>query len=223
MAILGPSFPQALSKTPISTLCEGLRIISDFHTFDDDLITVLGELERMTLVLNTSIMDLGTIDRTVAYMQYHLLSIHSAVDKSSPNALLEGSLTVGALVYIHTVHRFHLYPQGMEVSSGLLTARVIIQKLKTCLDSVDMNVTQTSGLFLWMMFLGGIAVAGTEHRVWFVARIAKTVVQLQISEWEDVKSLLIRFPWVERIHNKPCTHLWNEVEITVRVLFGDGT
>lgn len=96
----------------------------------------------------------------------------------------------------------------------------MIQKLKSCLNTVDTNKVQAGALFLWIMFLGGAAAAGIKDRAWFVARLAKTIMEFQICSWEDAKSSLTKFFWVDRIHENSCRDLWDDALVTVAVLFG---
>jgi hypothetical protein len=165
-------------------------------------------------------MDLLTIDRIVTSIQYHLLLFQSAGYKSSENAVLQEDCCIGALVYLKTVYHFHLCLQVGRFPAGALTDGPMIQKLKFCLDMADINTAQTRALSLWIIFLGGAAVAGTKDRAWFVARLAKTVMELQICSWEDAKSSLMKFLWVDRIHENSCKDLWDEALMTMTVLFG---
>ena len=96
----------------------------------------------------------------------------------------------------------------------------MVQKLKSFLGRVEMNTVQTRSLSLWVLFLGGVIVAGTKDRAWFVARLAKAIMELQICCWEDAESSLREFLWVDRIHENSCRVLWDEAMVTVDVLFG---
>jgi hypothetical protein len=212
--------PSVSPETPVSTLCEGFRAITEQFPFNNDLQFVLGELQCFTSVLNISTMSLPKIDRTIVSIQYQLLSYQSA-DTTKSSAIFDapGLCAIGALVYLQTVHRFHLRLHSGAPSSVLMDS-ALIEKLKKCLDSSDTNLTQTRKLFLWMTFLGGVAVTGTKERAWFVARLAKAVVELQIRNWEEAKSSLTKFLWVDRIHEDSCMELWKEAQIIVTVLFG---
>ncbi|KAI9737859.1 MAG: hypothetical protein M1834_009229 [Cirrosporium novae-zelandiae] len=214
------SLPPLLLKQPISALCDGMRNIIELFAFDGGLIGIISELQYLTSALNNATMDLLTVDRIVISIQYHLLLFQSAGYKSSQNAALQEVCCIGALVYLETVYHFSLCLQVGKFPASALTDGVTIQKLKSCLDMADMNTAQTRVLFLWIMFLGGAAVAGTKDRAWFVARLVKIVMELQIYNWKDAKSSLMKFLWAGRVHENSCKDLWDEVLITMTVLFG---
>jgi hypothetical protein len=90
-------------------------------------------------------------------------------------------------------------------------------KLKTCLDGIEMN-TDTRGevteLVLWLAFLGGTTALDDPNRVWFVAHLYQTTTILRMHGWDDVKSVLVKFLWVEKIHQRPFLNLWKEAIVT---------
>jgi len=200
-------------KRPIPTLCNGLSSIMQLFAFDGVLVSILGELQYLTSILNNATMDLLTIEQIVGSIQYHLLLYHSAGYKSSQNAVLQELCCIGALVYLKTLYHFHRYLQAKEIPAGALSDRAMIQKLKSCLSMAEANTAQARALFLWILFLGGAAVDGTKDRAWFVARLATTVIELQICRWEDAKSSLMTFLWVDRIHESSCRGLWDETQL----------
>lgn len=80
------------------------------------------------------------------------------------------------------------------------------------------NTAETSALLLWILILGGAAVAGnSQDRAWFVVRVTKIVMGLKISSWEEAKLLLMRFFWVDSIHEGTCRDLWDETWINITV------
>jgi hypothetical protein len=90
----------------------------------------------------------------------------------------------------------------------------LILKLKSCLETTDTCTAQMRGLFLWVVLMGGVAVAGTRDRAWFVARLVKVVMEWEIGSWEELE---VRggFWWVEG----GCREVWDEAMVTIAVLF----
>lgn len=209
-------------KQPHSTLSDELRHILELGTFDENLTEILAELEHMTSALNNTAMNLPMIHRTITPIQFHLLSIQSAGYVNSENSALQELCCIGALVYLKTVYDYHLCLQFRGRAAGALMDGAMVQKMKSCLDIADSNTAPTRTLFLAVIFLAGAAVGGTKDRVWFVARLAKAIMELQICSWEDAKSSLATFLWVDKIHEIPCRELWEEALTTVDVLFGGG-
>lgn len=167
-------------------------------------------------------MDGVTIDRSAASLQYHVLVFQAAGSRSSQNDndIMHEICCLGALIYLETFDDFLRLQAGRLRASSLLHG-ALIQKLKSTLDMVDTtNIAPSRALTLWILFLGGAVCAGTKDRVWFVARLVKTIMKLQqLLSWEDAKSSLVKFLWVDRIHEHSCKDLWDEVQITLGVLF----
>jgi len=165
-------------------------------------------------------MDFPKIDRTIVLVQYRLLSHQSVGPANSYTAFDAPRIcAVGALVYLQTIHRFHLRLHS-GVSASVLMDRALIERLKMYLDSFDTALVETRELFLWMIFIGGVAVTGSKERAWFVAKIAKAVVELHIRCWDEAKSMLTKFLWIDSIHEGACRDLWEGAQVTVSVLFG---
>lgn len=184
---------------------------------------MLGELQYLTSISSNATTRFMTINRFSTSTYCHLLSFQSSRHQSFTNAVIEEICCVGALFYLKTIYDFHLGQLIGGLPAGAWTDPAMIQKLKSCLDMGDMNTPQTRGLFLWILFLGGTAVAGTRNRAWFVARLAKAIMDFQICGWEDAKSSLMKFLWIDGIHEHSCRDLWEEALVTVDVLFGSST
>jgi hypothetical protein len=167
---------------------------------EDDLIGILGELQNLTLVLNNTTIDLSQM-RLLSPIQHHLLSRQPTGSSGSQNAVVEEAFCIGACFYLKTIYDYHLRLQLGWVPTNAMTDGTPIQRLKSCLDMIYMDTEQARTLFFWVWFMGGAAVAGTADRAWFVAGLAKAkaTMELQICSWEDAKSSLMRFYWVDRI------------------------
>lgn len=207
--------PAISPETAASTLCEGFKAIAELLPFDDDFLSVLGDLQCMTSVLNISTIDLPTIDRTIVPIQYQLLFHQSTGTKHSTIVDPRRLCAIGALVYLQNVHSFHLRLH-LGGTSRVLMDGALIDVVKNDLNSFDTNAAQTKELFLWVLFLCGVAVVGTKQRIWFVATLAKIIVELHICSWDEVKMTLMKFLWVDRIHEDPCREIWEEVQTTLK-------
>jgi hypothetical protein len=189
-------------------------------TFDDGIISILGELQYLTSLLNNTTMDFLIVNQFSTSIHCHLLSFLSVSYKSSQNGVTEELCCIGSLVYLKTIYDFHLCLRILGLAAGAVMNEDMVQKLKSCLGRVEMDTVQTRALFLWVLFLGGVVVAGTRDQAWFVARLAKAIMEWQICRWEDAESSLREFLWVDRVHENSCRDLWDEAMVTVDVLFG---
>ena len=186
----------------------------------DDLVRVLCELQYLTSLLKNTEVNFLTVNRFSTSIHCHLLTFQSTPHQSSQNTVLEELCCIGALVYLKTVYDSHLCLQVWGHTAGAVMDKMMVKKLKSCLGKIEMDTVQTRKLFLWVLFLSGAAVAGSKERAWFVARLAKAIVEWQICGWEDAKSSLVDFLWLDRIHDDSCKDLWDESMATVDVLFG---
>jgi hypothetical protein len=80
----------------------------------------------------------------------------------------------------------------------------LLRKLKTCHDSikasVDTNRREIAELLLWLMFLGGITALNDPNKSWFVAHLREAATELRIYSWDGAKLVLVKFLWVQHIH-----------------------
>jgi hypothetical protein len=56
---------------------------------------------------------------------------------------------------------------------------------------------------------------GQRERPWFVAALAKVSRTLQLRNWIQVRSLLVRFYYMDRVFQESFRKIWNEVELLV--------
>lgn len=218
----------SLPIQPNPALSSDLQDLITKFDMKEDLIGILGELQNLTSLLNTTTMHLTRMT-LLSPIQHHLFA-HQPPEANGPqdqNAVIDEVCCIGARFYLKTIYDYHLREQLGWVPANAMTTEAIISRLKFCLDMTDMDmaIEQVRALFLWALFMGGAALAGTKDRAWFVARLAKakatTMIGMQVCSWEDAKSCLVRFYWVDRIHEDFCRDLWDDALITAGVIFGN--
>jgi hypothetical protein len=89
---------------------------------------------------------------------------------------------------------------------------VVLSSLKSHLLRLQTTCVTTRGLLLWLLFIGGIT-SGSACRAWFTEELLHVAAEMSINTWDDAKLLLVRFWWVESIHDGPCQQLWEEVKM----------
>jgi hypothetical protein len=67
-------------------------------------------------------------------------------------------------------------------------------KLRLALFSLT---PRTQDFILWVTLVGAVVAKGTSDRAWFVARMARGVMECGISSWEEAKCVLGEFLWIE--------------------------
>lgn len=150
-----------------------------------------------------STMDLESI---AVHIRYQLLSW---IDQSFVNeqcSVIQQSLRFGAIIYIKTLLR--------KPSVRGIDYTVMLSSLRSHLLRFE-PTHLTTGLLLWLLFIGGSA-SGSPCRAWYAAKLVDVTAQASINTWDDAKLFLVRFWWVESIHEGPSQQLWDEVK-TMRV------
>lgn len=97
-------------------------------------------------------------------------------------------------------------------------ARCLTEDLKIALERTDLKSCWGTAniLLFWALFLGAHMSLGERERPWFVNMLAMVAQTVQVQEWFQVRALLARFYYVDRVFQDPLRRVWDEVEI-VRV------
>jgi hypothetical protein len=180
-----------------------------------ELINILLESQHLTSLFNDSTTDLHvpTILRMIAAIEYHILSFFHSPDFKYGGAVQE-LLSMGLLLYLITLKDdacARIWGSPPSHDNNTIPTTLLILKLKSCLETADKSSHQMRGLFLWAILMGGVAVAGTRDRAWFVAKLVKVVMEWGIGSWEEVRG---GFWCVEG-----CREVWDEGMVTMAVLF----
>jgi hypothetical protein len=179
-----------------------------------ELVNILLEIQHLTSLFNNTTTDLhiSTILRMIASIQYHILSFfHSP---GFTHGGVEELCCLGSLIYLKTLNDDGCARiWGSQPSTASILNTPLIVKLKSSLEILDTSTPQMRALFLWILLMGGLAVAGTRDRAWFVARMVKIVIEWGIGSWEELE---VRggFWWV-----RGCREVWDEAMVTMAVLF----
>jgi hypothetical protein len=217
--LLDLSFPLPLQDC-MPQLTHGLKKIAADHCFGVDFVSTLLELQYFTTALNKSPLNFLLINRFSTSIYCYLISPQSSMTEASGDSNLEEMCRTAALLYLKTIYDFHLCLRLPGPSMGATIDNGMIQEVKTCLSTVAMDTMDSKNLVLWLLFLGGAVLGSTKDRAWFVARLARAIMEFQICGFDDAKTRVEEFWWVERIHQEPCRLLWDEAMVTVDVMFG---
>jgi hypothetical protein len=204
--------PQLISALPANFIT-----IIETHSLENnkELINILLETQHLTSLFSDSTTDLHvpTILRMIAAIEYHILSFFHSPNFKSGGAVQE-LLCMGLLLYLKTLHDdacARIWGSLPSHDNNTIPITPLILKLKSCLETADTSTCHLRGLFLWTILMGGVVVAGTRDRAWFVAKLVKVVMEWRIGSWEEVRG---GFWCVEG-----CREVWDEGMVTMAVLF----
>jgi hypothetical protein len=89
----------------------------------------------------------------------------------------------------------------------------LISFLREALIQADFEYFMASvpDLLFWVLFIGSAGAKGHVSRTWYLTHLAKAAQYLQLRDWQETKTLLTEFFYVDRIVDTPLEELWNEV------------
>jgi hypothetical protein len=108
----------------------------------------------------------------------------------------------------------------LEYGQSPLRYGLLSRKLKAAIEQtacLDTNVR----LLLWCNFVGGVALFTPSDDSWMRPLICRICVQLKLTNWAEVRQILISFAWIKSIHDKPGKALWDTM--MKRATGGGGT
>jgi hypothetical protein len=185
-----------------SPLTPGFESLTQNHFLSRDLITLLGEIEMYNLAFKIGAPWAADLESAAVHIRYRLLC---CTDQSEEHgSVIQEAVRFGAILYIVTLIR--------KPSIRGIDYTVMLSTLKSHLLGFKATCDETTSFFLWLLFIGGI-VPGSSCRAWFTAKLVDVLGQAGIGTWKATKPLLLKFWWVESIHEGPCRQLWEEVNM----------
>jgi hypothetical protein len=188
------------------TLCPGIENLCRIYPFDTHFLNLLGEIDTFNEAVRIKALSAVDSEHTAVCIRYQLLSWVGQRSVESQSSIIEQSICFGAIIYIKT-----LLPKppvrGINYTVVLSNMKSTLLRVETC---------STTALSVWLLFIGG-STSANASRAWFIARLLSVTGQRGISTWEDVKKLLLKFWWVESLHEVPCRSLWEEVIMATRL------
>jgi hypothetical protein len=69
-----------------------------------------------------------------------------------------------------------------------------------------------TSLALRLLFFGG-SESGGLCRHWFITELVEVAMKWGLTSWDDAKTHLTSFWWVESVHEESCQQVWEEVQL----------
>ena len=64
-------------------------------------------------------------------------------------------------------------------------------------------------VLLWILFIGAVSIFRQPDDAWLIPKTTQAMHALGLHTWEDVVRTLVRFPWVNAVHDKAGQALWH--------------
>jgi hypothetical protein len=68
-----------------------------------------------------------------------------------------------------------------------------------------------NGLFIWVMFIGGIWILPDPDESWLLSKLRDLVRQLKIKDYQGVLQYIDDFPWINGMHDELGQSIWDMV------------
>ena len=70
------------------------------------------------------------------------------------------------------------------------------------------NEQENQEVLLWTLFIGAASIFRQSDDAWLIPKTARAIHALDLYTWEDVVRTLLKFPWVNAVHDKAGQALW---------------
>lgn len=172
--------------------------LTSLYKISEDLSNILSNPAVLSVP-----QQLDLVTRT-CQLRYPLLPIQNdpgleeVVDGS-----LEETLRIGALLYIHAT------PQ--EFPSSALGPTNLVKRMKELVLSVPIWNEREGVLVIWLLLMACVNARQGQDRIWFVFQLEKLLAKLGLDNWDVTKRKLEDLWWVQKLHEKVCKDIWDEV------------
>lgn len=203
-------------RNPVQTLTSAFWDLRDYG-ITDAMLQVLDAMGALTLAIDHYLqakpggLTLGQLARTRTAIEKRLLMLPSAAElnttiETEPNIYECCRLT--AMIFGVAV--------VLPIPNTYDVLQIYVTHLKAAIECAGLETlcsrnTALSGLFLWMLILGGIGALEKPERRWFVSQLALLIDKLKIN-WVSVEEILQTFLWLDSACSPGGRDLWAKVE-----------
>lgn len=189
LASLGKGFRLLWNEPRCSYIKEFLDIVQDICKYTQ-LVNEYVEGRMVHVKLSE------TIDQR-NLTQHKLLSLPTGdAIEAGPNSEAVESIYEPFRLATNIFSLLVVFPLPPETAPFALLASKLREQLSRTLSDGAALPTQP---LLWILVMGGIAAIDTPHRSWFVCKIGTLMTGMGLAAWEDVRSILQYFLWLEGV------------------------
>ncbi|TVY84873.1 hypothetical protein LSUE1_G000681 [Lachnellula suecica] len=177
-----------------------------------DIASVVTSIQHVSQLVPTNSYPTASTSQVILTRMCSLLSFLLSIQPINASlvgdnvALISESMRLCTLLHVLTPWR-GLAPDGTITINLLL--HQLISSLKLLLGT---PTNSTNMVMLWMFCTGAVAADKMPERLWFVGHLVEMTEEMGIRTWEEMKALVSRVIWHERLHSRPYVQLWGEIE-----------
>jgi hypothetical protein len=109
----------------------------------------------------------------------------------------------------------HIMVFMRESARRLPFARILSNRIRDCLGSVDLSVFQIQypELLMWVLVMGGLGGAGTENQMWFAGLLARAARAVGVVGVSDVEMVCSEWLWTRLYMDEVTEGFWADFEV----------
>lgn len=187
---------------------ERLPLILDqqpFKTLSANFRDLLVDILFLTSLLNNAIA--GVVPKLIV-TEFHrdTLLLGYRLLKLKPLSLSLGICCSHTRVHLGMTAFLVTFLQGWDgsIPHNALLSELLLSEVQQHFDGGQ----ESQEMLLWLLFIGAASCCLWKHPTW-VSTAEHTVQGLGIKNWEGVKKILAKFPWVNAVHDAAGQVLWH--------------
>jgi hypothetical protein len=174
-----------------------------------EMLDTFRDVRLVSLMCHHRILNSASQSTHIAWLNYQILAIRHRLlslsfDISDSRQAVLKCIQITTLLFIHTTDVDKI---PAEASQSL------IPQLENTLCHTDLiNFwAPHSDILFWVLFFACYVAEGLPHCSWFEAQVARVANLLQLTEWEDVKSLMLEFFYFDCFHDVSFMKIWKRI------------
>ncbi|GMF78540.1 unnamed protein product [Aspergillus oryzae] len=151
----------------------------------------------------------GYFNTEVIYVEYALhMDRYLETGEPKGDANIEGCIRLACLLF-HNGTIWEFYPQFGPVFPKPISALRLA--LATTIPAGFFQMLPE--VLIWVLFIGAWSSRFLPERTFFVTELAAAVGRQRILSWQELRSLLLNFFYVDRVHQTALRGLWDEIQL----------
>lgn len=140
---------------------------------------------------------------------YHTLfrALSLPFDHQELNLPQEEPCRIALIIFWHA--NYHIQQPNSAIFRSLTA------QLKTGLEQSELKSLWHPhyDLLVWVTFVGACISVGKREHTWFIAYLARAAQKLYLKQSRDLKAVLMRFFYIDRLYHNKLEEIWDEVKI----------
>jgi hypothetical protein len=210
------SIPQLLFQGhSCITVGAGIRTLANSSSISQDLINILEDISYLTSFLallrqSSTVSEqrryfdaLALIEQRISILPIEEATQHGAINVEP----IDVTCRLTALIHINIVCR-ELHPNSAVHTT--LTNRLRISLMQTNAMACWSNLSEA---LLWVLFIGSSVAMQEPTKSWLMSVLENACSHLQLRSWYNVRDILSKFLWCDRIWEPRCRSVWDCVNM----------